>query len=380
MGSRRSKRNRKLNFLKFLRTYAIFLFILMLIFLGYVIHSLKTYENLQIDNYLNNTVKKDIFKYFDVKDLNVGKFESKDVNKKDAINKLLENSEVTYKLDSESMDLNNPVYDILVNNESVFKITLHGEKKITKLAILTIQDWKVEKVELMKKDSLYECNIEVPSNYNVYVNDVKATEDEKTKGELDEGLQQLAMYAEIPYMINYTIPGLLKEPKVKIQDENGKDVEFKKDGNTYKVELEFEEIEDEKTALTKINGSIDVLKFAKDWSLYLSNDLEGRTNGFYTINKYLIKDSYMWNYAYKWATNVDITFISSHVLDNPAFTNTKVSNFKIYNKNAFSCDVYLEKNMILKGNSKLTDKMSERMYFAYYNGEWKLVNMQSTKK
>ena len=63
-----------------------------------------------------------------------------------------------------------------------------------------------------------------------------------------------------------------------------------------------------------------------------------------------------------------------------SFVNTKLSNFKIYSENAFSCEVYLDKNMIIKGGKKLTDTMNERMYFAYYDGSWKLVNMQSIKK
>ena len=57
------------------------------------------------------------------------------------------------------------------------------------------------------------------------------------------------------------------------------------------------------------------------------------------------------------------------------------------NDKAFSCDMYLEKNMRLANGNELTDKMNEKMYFAYYddtddskdNPSWKLVNMQSLK-
>ena len=56
--SRSRRKNKKYNFKKFLRTYIVLLFILMIIFLIYVINSLKTYERLQIDNYLDSTVKK----------------------------------------------------------------------------------------------------------------------------------------------------------------------------------------------------------------------------------------------------------------------------------------------------------------------------------
>ena len=232
------------------------------------------------------------------------------------------------------------------------------------------------------ESKLYDCIIEVPNEYKVYVNDIEVKESDKVKGETLEELNELSKYADLPYIEQYKISNLLKEPKIEIKDKNGKVVTYEKDGETYSVRLETEKISDEKDALQKIKGNIDIKQIAKDWSLYLSNDLGGSLHGFYKINQYLIKDSYMYKYAYKWATNVDITFISQHTFDNPAFSNIKVSNFEIYNENAFSCEVYLEKNMLLtkRGNRKIQDVMNEKMYFAYYNGEWKLVNMQSLSK
>ena len=383
MGKHETKR--RFNFKKFLKTYIIILTVLMVISLIYVVESLIKYENLQVEKFLNNTMDQvanagrsgNISKYLDVSNFNLSKFEGENASKDKLIAEYIKSNEFTFKLDSESVDLNNPVYDALVGENAIFKIALNGEKKVTRLGILTFQDWKLDKVTLAKTDGLYECIIAAPSDYKVYVNNIQVTENEKTDGKLDEGLEELAKYANIPFMTKYTISGLINEPEVKIEDEKGNEAKYEKEDNIYKVALDFEEIQDEKEALNKINGDIDIMKIAKDWSLYLSNDLSGKLHGFYNINQYLIKDSYMYKYAYKWATNVDITFISSHTLDNPTFTNTKLSNFRIYNEKAFSCDVYLEKNMIIKGGNKLQDKMNERMYFAYYNGSWKLVNMQS---
>ena len=379
-----SRKKRKFNFRKFLTTYIIFLTILMVIALIYVIRSLVTYENLQVEKFLDKTMQdvanNGILKYIDISKISIGKYESKDIKIDEAIGELLKTSNFTYKLNSESTDLNNPIYDVYLNDNLIFNVELNGEKKITRLGILTFQDWKLEKLNLASTNGLFECNIEVPSNLKVYVNNIEVAESEKSEGEIDEGLKELATYTEIPYLIKYNITGLLKEPDVRIQDKNGVIKEYKKENSTYKISLEYKEIQDEKQALKEIKSNIDILKIAEDWSLYLSNDLDGKTHGFYNINKYLIKDSYMWNYAYKWATNIDITFISSHTLLNPTFTNTKVSNFKIYSDNAFSCEVYLDKNMKLKNGTKLTDTMNERIYFAYYDGAWKLVNMQSIKK
>mgnify|MGYP003308892878 CR=1 FL=1 len=142
--------------------------------------------------------------------------------------------------------------------------------------------------------------------------------------------------------------------------------------------MEITKIESKEEALKQIKRAPDILKIAKDWSLYLTDDLSGTLNGYYNISKYLIKGSDIQKFAYNWATGVDITFISRHSLMSPTFTNAKVQNFEIYNENAFSCEVYLEKNMRVL-SKKLVDKMHERMYFVYdSNGaEWKLVNMQS---
>ena len=386
----RKKTRKKLFFKKFLTTYVIVLTVLMILTILYVINSLLTYKKLQVNNYLSSIMdkvissgkKEKISKYIDVSSINLSEYESKKTKTDKVIAETLKTSELVYKLNNDSNDLNNPVYDVYINNKPFLKVSLNGEKKITRLGLLTMQDWKVNKIEMVTDKGLYDCIIEVPNEYKVYVNDIEVKESDKVKGETLEELNELSKYADLPYIEQYKISNLLKEPKIEIKDKNGKVVSYEKDGETYSVKLETEKISDEKDALQKIKGNIDIKQIAKDWSLYLSNDLGGSLHGFYKINQYLIKDSYMYKYAYKWATNVDITFISQHTFDNPAFSNIKVSNFEIYNENAFSCEVYLEKNMLLtkRGNRKIQDVMNEKMYFAYYNGEWKLVNMQSLSK
>ena len=386
----RKKTRKKLFFKKFLTTYVIVLTVLMILTILYVINSLLTYKKLQVNNYLSSIMdkvissgkKEKISKYIDVSSINLSEYESKKTKTDKVIAETLKTSELVYKLNNDSTDLNNPIYDVYINNKPFLKVSLNGEKKITRLGLLTMQDWKVNKIEMVTDKGLYDCIIEVPNEYKVYVNDIEVKESDKVKGETLEELNELSKYADLPYIEQYKISNLLKEPKIEIKDKNGKVVTYEKDGETYSVRLETEKISDEKDALQKIKGNIDIKQIAKDWSLYLSNDLGGSLHGFYKINQYLIKDSYMYKYAYKWATNVDITFISQHTFDNPAFSNIKVSNFEIYNENAFSCEVYLEKNMLLtkRGNRKIQDVMNEKMYFAYYNGEWKLVNMQSLSK
>lgn len=385
MGKHVIKKSNK--FKKFLRVYVLILIILMALFLVYVVNSLRTYEALQVENFLNNTFNKvtesaerdSISKYVDLSDLKLSDFEKDSKSKDKVVASLLKSGKISYKLNNESIDLTYPIYDVYVNDKALFNVKLNGEKKVTRLGILTFQDWKLESIKFVNNNQFYTCDIEIPSNLKAYVNGIEVTEKQKKEGEQDEGLKALSDYVDIPYLIKYEITGLLTEPEIKIQDENGNNVDYEKEKNLYKVSLKNEKIKDKDEAMKKIKGNVNIERIAKDWSLYLTNDLSGTLHGFYNISKYLIKDSTIYKDARKWATGVDITFVSKHTLDNPTFTNLKIDNFTIYDENAFSCEVYLQKHLTLSSmrSKKINDVFNERMYFVYYEGEWKLVNMMS---
>ena len=116
----------------------------------------------------------------------------------------------------------------------------------------------------------------------------------------------------------------------------------------------------------------------------MSNDKK-----FAEIKKYFIKGSYQYNVALQYATGVDITFTSSHVLANPAFTENSVTNFKWISENCFSVDVYFVKHMLLRsGSQKVDDTTNDRFYFVKYddtedgidNPTWKIVSMRENVK
>lgn len=388
------KNKEKSIFKKFLNIYVIILFILMLAFLGYVADSLVKYEKNQTENYIegiiNNLKKasknKKIEKYIDISKIDISEFEKTNVSVNEGFNELLNTNNITYKLNKSSTENEKPIYDIYANDNKILEISLNGTKKENRLGLLTFNSWKTEKIEPKMETGLYTCNILVPNNCKVYINDKELTEEQITEKIQNEGLAQISRYVEIPYIVKYEVNNLLKEPDVKILDSNENKIEYTKKGNTISKKLDFIFAQTEEEAKSYIKGEPDILAVAKDWSLYLTDDLEGRLHGYYNIRKHLIADSEIEKFAYNWATGVDITFVSSHTLLNPTFTNEKMSNFEIYNENAFSCEVYLQKNLKLKSGGKIIeDKMNERMYFVYAyetddkkeNAKWKLVNMQS---
>lgn len=380
----------KSNFKKFLVVYISILTIIMIAFLIYVVDSLIKYEENQIDNYIGSIIedlkkasqKGKIEKYIDTSSIKINELEDKKTTISQGFEKLLNSQKITHKINNEKEQL----YDIYADGKLILQLQLNDDKKENRLGLLTFTKWKTEKIETKMEEGLYTCNIVVPHNYKVYINGKELTENNIVEKVQEEGLAQISKYIEIPYLVKYQIPNLLKQPDIKILDENKKVVNYTWQEQIIKKELNFEKVETLEKAKEKIQGNIDILKIAKDWSLYLTDDLEGRLHGFYNINKYLIKDSSLYKYAYKWATGEDITFVSSHILQNPAFTDERINNFEIYNENAFSCEVYLQKNMRLRTTGKkIEDKMHEKMYFAYYdetqdgkdNPTWKLVNMQS---
>ena len=384
------KKKKKTSFKIHLRRYIAVLVLLTIIATIYVYNTLKKYEKNQVENYVLSVVddlksagkKKKIKNQIGNISVKTSDFEEAGASVEDGLNKLLSSDcEITYKLNKDSKDELKPVYDIYINGNKIFEIGLDGTKTETRLSLLTFSNWKTRYINVEAEDGLVKYEIAAPSNYDIYVNNKKLGENEITTSNEDEGLAQISKYVEIPYAIKYEVKGLIKEPTVKIYDSKKNEVNY----SDIKTEEKVIECETEEEAKKEISNLPKIMNIAENWSLFLSNDLKGTRHGFSTISSYLIKDSALYEYAYKWATNVDITFISNHTLKNPAFTNEKIGNFKIYNKNAFSCEVSLDKNMRLANGNELTDSMNERMYFAYYedesgNKDWKLVNMQSLGK
>lgn len=105
---------------------------------------------------------------------------------------------------------------------------------------------------------------------------------------------------------------------------------------------------------------------------------------FNEISQYLVKGSYQYEVAKKYANGVDIKFISGHGLANPPFTEESVTNFIWIADNCFSVDVSFVKHMILRVGSRVDDPMNDRFYFVKYddtedgvdNPMWKIVSMK----
>lgn len=388
----KKQNNKKSKFKKNLIIYISILAILCFAFLMYVLNTLYQYEASFPENYMVGFTK-DISKQAKSgkasKICNVGNIEVSDLEKNnssydEALKQIFKSSNIT-TVKSANNTASKPVYDVFANDEKIMTVTLNQKKQAKRLGMFVYPVWEVEQCNLSSKRGLNYYDIVVPSNYTVKINGTELDDKYVSKTEKNESYKKLAEYVDLPDILNYQIDNLVVKPEIQILDENNNPVSYLEKNhlieiqNTYFTGDSYDDVKD------KLAGEIDVLDIAKKWSLFLTDDLSGSTHGFGQLRGNLIKGSSFYNMAYAWATSIDITFVSRHTLKNPTFTNTELKDFIVYNENAFSCVVSLEKNMRIANGQDKADKMYDRLYFVYYDDKtdningptWKLVDMKA---
>ena len=362
---------------KSLILFTILLCILSGILLSYVYNSMVIYERNLVDNYIKYLATSGKLTE-DVKDnlFEISKYEKSNAKISDGLKKLYQSDNLKIKKNSKLSKDEVFAYDLYNNDKLISTVSIKSINSYTRMAILKIDEWKIVDYQNYFDKGIYAYEIKVPTNYKVYVNNQELDNSLIVKEGDVEGLERLTDYIEIEKSKTYEVNNLVYKPEIKIVDENNKEVTYQEEDNKIIVTKKFKKINTLDEAKKEIKDNFDILKLAENWSLYLTNDLNG---GFYSLTPYLIKDSYYYNQAYNWSRNVDRTFVSNHRLKNPVFTNEEIKNFIIYNDNAFSCEVYLEKNMVVSGQDK-QDIMHDRLYFIYYNDGYKLVNMEAITK
>jgi len=264
---------------------------------------------------------------------------------------------------------------ITVGEETSYSIiTLHE--------VLMLTDTHGNRMEYRGGDSIYtyDYTVRIPDNFIMMLNG-RNIEGYKTSTEEKAEYRYVAEYAEMPAIVTYEIKEALCEPDIEIYDNLNQKVNCVFENYTFE-QLEQRGLE---AVPEEVAAKVDVLEIAKMWSKLMTDDLEGSQHGFGTMKKYLIKDSYLYNVAYKWVTNIDITFTATHVLDNPPFSEERVSNYVSYGDNLFSCDIYFVKHMDLVSRGlKVTDITNSTFFFMYYdetddgkdNAHWVILDIQ----
>lgn len=352
-------------FKKSLLLYTIILLTLATFFLLFVYGNLKKYEKNLLEPLLLNAIqdltKKELQNYL----------EEAGQDK----NLLATFEQMVKREDYKFVNTKEHSYDAYLDDRVLFSIQLKalGEKNC--LGLLKYEKYEIEKITPHLEKGLIYYKIVIPSNYKLFLDDKIYVEKEK-----EEKYSELSfMYSNsaMPKLVTYEIQNLDHLAKIEVEDFIGKKVTLKQDDFYYEMDEPIR-VENQEEA-EKYIGKIDILTMAKNWSLFLTKDLKGANYGFENFKKYLIEGTEMWQKAYNWAHSIDITFTSQHTLKTPPFTGVKIDNFTIYGTEAFSCNVYLEKHMVVKGKEQI-DIMQDTMYFIKDKGEWKLMNIKGITK
>lgn len=342
----------------------------------YVSTTLKMYEKGNIEGYMTSLIKdmKTASKVGNInKYLSYNKVESKyekNSSFEEGYKELFNESKLSYKKnDKES------TYDIYADDTVIASVTLDS-KKVRRLGILSFEEYSIKEIETYSKNGIYNIDVYVNSNYDLYINDIKVSDDDLLSKEEIKEYSEVYDKVDLPYENHYKITNLTKKPKIKVMSGND-EIKVTNEKSTY-YGVSYFKTDDMDAAFAKLtNKDYDPLTFAKNWSLFLTADLPGERYGLYTLTPNLVEGTALYKRAYSWATNVDITFTSMHTLDKDTFTNVKMNGFTVYNENAFSVDIYLEKNMTLVNGEKRVDTLNDTFYYAYIDGAYRLITMKS---
>ncbi len=302
--------------------------------------------------------------------------------------------EVAYTFDEQKIQADFYSYNLTLPEGITVKVNgtvIDGEpteKTELRYDILELEKPEVEISDVYGNVVMYDGG-KLPLTYATLKADnsfeVQVAGEEVPEGYVTTGLypehEPLADYVEeLPQMSEYHIAMLVDDAEIKVWDEEGEALwvpDGQKEIVLFKGFEAFDEVPEE------VAEEIDVLKVAQNWSKFMSADLP-----FAELAKDMIKGSYQYDVARRYSGSVDITFISGHVLDNPAFTEEKVSNFTWITENAFSVDIHFIKHMVLNRGKKIEDVMNDRFYFVRYDGTkdgkdnatWKLASMKEIVK
>ncbi len=372
-----SKRKKKMTgYKKALLIWFLILLIASEACLIYVSTTLKMYEKGNIEGYMTSLIKDmktasnagNINKY-----LSYNKVESKyekNSSFEEGYKELFNESKLSYKANEKEN-----TYDIYADDTMIASVTLDS-KKVRRLGILSFEEYSIKEIETYSKNGIYNIDVYVNSNYDLYINDIKVSDEDLVSKEEIKEYSEVYDKVDLPYENHYKITNLTKKPKIKVMNGN-EEVKVTNEKSTY-YGVSYFKTDDKSAAFAKLtNKDYDPLTFAKNWSLFLTADLPGEKYGLYTLTPNLVEGTALYKRAYSWATNVDITFTSMHTLDKDTFTNVKMNGFTVYNENAFSVDIYLEKNMTLVNGEKRVDTLNDTFYYAYIDGAYRLITMKS---
>ncbi len=207
---------------------------------------------------------------------------------------------------------------------------------------------------------LYDYSIRLPENFTLRIRDFEpAVVPGSFMPHKDQEAMASYLSKDLPGTVLYTFSLTQPRATLSVTDNLGKTRSYSPKTRTLTI------LEQSKSSeMPDMPGNPDPLAMAEKWSNFMSVDLSGDLNGFYEVATVLIRDTYYYNYAYRWATGYDIAYTWVHRHD--GFTEESVTDYFKVDDTCFSCRVSFVKNMTLYvGHMKRSDIFDSIVYFVY---------------
>ncbi len=381
---RYTKKNKK--FKKFYLAYVAVLLLLIGILFLYVRGLMVKYERNSPENYViwlteNVSDSSPLGKYLKEKNFSDNRF-SDGSQRKDNFYARAKSGTLEVKPVKGAYRSTCPVYDVSSDGKALMMIAIEELSSKTKLGIMTLSDWEIKycivkdensdsKLEISENDSI---NIKaiVPDNFDLIIDGKPDSALNASSEMVLPDFEYISQFVEAPKGRVYEINDLYYEPHLSVQNNVGEIVDLSLDSDGFYTVLSG--YKESAGAKTLINSFCDPLELGKLWSKYMTDDVPGDMHGRNTVISgcKLLKGTDLYKLAVNWASSIDITFVSGHTIT--SWTNESVSNYIQYNDNFLSCDVTFDKNMNVRGSSRV-DSFRNRMYFGKINGAWYLLDM-----
>ncbi|MBQ4416630.1 MAG: hypothetical protein II868_02965 [Butyrivibrio sp.] len=263
------------------------------------------------------------------------------------------------------------LYDAYRGEQKLFTVHLNAERTVNKLGLINYDILTSAGIEPVENGELYHYEIIAPSTCEITVNGKPVGEPAEKK--TVDGFADAADFVAIPATHRYVLDYLTKEPEIRVTD-NGTEVPVTLADT---IDLTQESESGHRFASTEEAGiDFDAMAFAKDWAMFMRDDLGGEAHGYYKLEPFLIEDTALQQKAYQWAGSVDITFTSNHTLLDPPFTDEQITEVIRYDENAASVDVSLKMHMVLDRGQERTDVIDTTLYLVKQGDTWKVVNIR----
>ena len=265
---------------------------------------------------------------------------------------------------------NTDTYNIYNSDQQILSAEIKRVESVNKLGIFNYGIMEFKGFSATEEKSFLDVEITVPNDYAIQVGGKLI---QPTEVSYAEGFKDAGNFVELPGESVYVLDHLTQWPELRITD-GGKDIKFNMD-RKISLGLEYEKC----ASLEAAGCDFDAIDFIQKWMKFMQNDLSGGRRGFNTLEKCFIKDSDQYVKAYQWATNVDITFVSDHVILNPAFTDEAINNVVKYSDDAVSFDGYMKFHIKVRGKEQ-PQTFNSTIYLIKYDGAWRVVNIRGKVK